>query len=489
MLEKTILFQEFANIVGAENIVTDREKLEQYASDQSFTDAVTPLCVVRPNDSKQVQALVKLCNAYKVPVTPYTTGCNNHGAAIPALGGVVIDVGRMSRILKIDHISRNAHVEVGVTFEQLLNEAKKVKTELAPYGLRPAAPVELPACASVLISLLEYNPTWTWHRYGGDDNDILSLTNIITPSGEVMKTGLAAVPYVKKPYTDAASVPASFINKIFYGAQGTFGVVLEGWVKLISCHEVNKVLYWPFNKIEDTFELIREIKWLRYGYEMFTINNMELALMLAEKMPEEVKDFREVLPPWTVILILRGRLDEVEYQEEDLKELSSKMGVKMLAEISNLSDANEKILKEVECPRGWKKTAKYKGARNTLPFITPQKRIPAFNETVFKLAQKYGYPIEDIGCLVLPVYPEPGVVHCQYSFSRDPNNPEETGKVKELYFETCEQLINLGAFFSRPYGRLAELVYARAGTYHSTVKKFKQLIDPNNIMNPGKLLF
>jgi FAD/FMN-containing dehydrogenase len=154
-----------------------------------------------------------------------------------------------------------------------------------------------------------------------------------------------------------------------------------------------------------------------------------------------------------------------------------------------LKGASEKILKEVECPQGWKKTARYKGARNTIPFITPQKRIPTFNETIIKIARKYEYPVEDIGCLVLPVYPEPGVVHCQYSFSRDPSNTEETEKVKEMLFETCEQLINLGAFFSRPYGRLAELVYARAGTYHLTIKKFKQLIDQNNIMNPGKLLF
>ncbi|MEM2454938.1 MAG: FAD-binding oxidoreductase [Candidatus Bathyarchaeia archaeon] len=489
MSEKITLFQQqLSNIVGSENVITDPEVLLRYSYDQSFVDPVKPLLVIRPENADQVQAVIKLCNYHKIPVTPYTTGCNNQGAAIPALGGIIVDVSRMNRIVRIDPISRNALVEAGVTFEQLVEETRKVQTDLTPYGLRPSAPVELPACASVLVSLLEYNPTWTWPRYGGDDNDILSITRLILPTGEIMKTGLSAVPFVKKPYTDAAGAPASFINKIFYGAQGTMGIALEGWIKLMSRQETNKVLFWTFDKIEETFKPIREIKWLRYGYEMFLINSMELALMLSDKIPGGVHELRETLPNWALILILRGRLDEVEYQEEDLRELSSKLGIKMLTELPGLDKADEKILKEVELPQGWKKTSKYKGARNVIPFITPQTRIPTFTKAVSEICEKNGYPIEEVGCLAVPAYPEPGVVHCQYSFARDPNDYDETERVKNIYFKACEQLIDLGAFFSRPYGRLAELVYARAGTYHSVIKKFKQMIDPNNIMNPGKLL-
>ena len=106
----------------------------------------------------EVQDVVKICNHHRITVTPYTTGTNNQGAAIPALGGVVVDVSRMNRVLEIDPVSRNAHIEAGVTFAQLLDETEKVKTELAPYGLRVAAPVELPASASVLVNFLEYVP-------------------------------------------------------------------------------------------------------------------------------------------------------------------------------------------------------------------------------------------------------------------------------------------------------------------------------------------
>jgi len=172
-----------------------------------------------------------------------------------------------------------------------------------------------------------------------------------------------------------------------------------------------------------------------------------------------------------------------------LRELASKLGVKIATEIPEVKKAGERISKEVERPRGWKKTSKYKGARNVIPFITPQKRIPDFNNAVFNIAEKYKYPSKDVGCLAVPTFAEPGVVHYQYSFARDPKDPKETEKVKEMFYEASQDLIELGAFFSRPYGPWAEPVYARAGTYHSVVKKFKQLVDPNNLFNPGRLLF
>jgi glycolate oxidase len=490
MTEETSLFREqLANVVGSENVITATKVLEKYSRDQSFVQPVMPLCVVQPKVSDEVQAIVKICNQHKIPLTPYTTGCNNQGATIPMLGGVIIDVSRINRVLEIDPVNRNAHIEVGVTFEQLLDEAGKVRTEYSPYGLRPAVPTELPSSASVLVSLLEYNPTWTWSRYGGDENEILTIPRLILPTGEIMKTGLAAVPFVKRPIMDVAGVPATFINKIFFGAQGTFGIALEGWIKLMSRREINRVFFWPFDKVEEAFNPIREIKWLRYGYEMFLINRMELALMLAEKVPEEVTGLREALSPWTLILILRGRADEVSYQEEDLKDLSAKLGVKMLTRIPGVRKADEKILSEVEHPQGWKKTSGYKGARNVIPFLTPQKRIPVFNEVVLKAAEKYKYPVEDVGCLAVPAYQEPGIVHCQYSFARNPADSGETERVKEMFYEASENLISSGSFFSRPYGRWAEMVYARAGTYHTIIKEFKQMVDPNNIMNPEKLLF
>jgi FAD/FMN-containing dehydrogenase len=66
---------------------------------------------------------------------------------------------------------------------------------------------------------------------------------------------------------------------------------------------------------------------------------------------------------------------------------------------------------------------------------------------------------------------------------------KEKEKVKGLYSELSEELITAGAFFSRPYGAWADLVYRRAAVYTWTLKEIKKVFDPKNIMNPGKLCF
>ena len=92
MAESITLFQEqLANIVGGKNVITDPKTLEAYSKDQSFVQPAMPLGVVRTKTPEEVQAVVKVCNHHKIPITPYTTGCNNQGAAIPALGGVILD--------------------------------------------------------------------------------------------------------------------------------------------------------------------------------------------------------------------------------------------------------------------------------------------------------------------------------------------------------------------------------------------------------------
>ena len=73
------------------------------------------------------------------------------------------------------------------------------------------------------------------------------------------------------------------------------------------------------------------------------------------------------------------------------------------------------------------------------------------------------------------------------SFYRDPQDNRDSQRVEELFLEASRELIHQGAFFDRPYPLWAEEVYARASLYHRKIKEIKKVVDPNNIMNPGKL--
>ncbi len=105
-----------------------------------------------------------------------------------------------------------------------------------------------------------------------------------------------------------------------------------------------------------------------------------------------------------------------------------------------------------------------------------------------KLLQGYGYPTGDLGFYLQPL--ERGrACHVEFNFHFNPHQMEEVEKIQKLYKEACRVLLDMGAFFTRPYGVLAELVYSKTSQYVSALKRVKNLLDPNNIMCPGNLCF
>jgi hypothetical protein len=98
------------------------------------------------------------------------------------------------------------------------------------------------------------------------------------------------------------------------------------------------------------------------------------------------------------------------------------------------------------------------------------------------------YDTTSIGAYLLPL--ERGrAIHCEFDLHCNLEDKEETEKVKDLWLKASEALINEGAFFDRPYGAWADMVYQRCGVYTRKLKELKAELDPQGILNPGKLCF
>ncbi len=136
--------------VGAENVITDPGSRRAYGRNHSGV-ASTPSWVVRPDGAAEIQAVVRLAAAHHIPITPRSSAMGFYGAALPELGGIVLDLTRMNRILKIDGRNKMCRLEPGVTWAQ-------AAPALAAEGLMVCGPLLPHRERSVLTTALEREP-------------------------------------------------------------------------------------------------------------------------------------------------------------------------------------------------------------------------------------------------------------------------------------------------------------------------------------------
>ena len=129
-----------------------------------------------------------------------------------------------------------------------------------------------------------------------------------------------------------------------------------------------------------------------------------------------------------------------------------------------------------------------KGSCEDVFFLTTQEKIPGLVEIVQDLAATAGYPATDLGVYVQPIV-QGTSYHVEFNLFYDPANAAEAERVRNLSRAATKALLDAGAFFSRPHGENARMIMNRDGASVEMLKKLREIFDPNNIMNPGKLCF
>ena len=256
------------------------------------------------------------------------------------------------------------------------------------------------------------------------------------------------------------------------------------------------MLLHPVYRGKDAVEPVYRIQRQMIGNECFLLNNFNLALILAEKWPDDFEVLRNTIPPWTLIIILtrsRRRPEEkIEYEEEALNEIHSEFkGLDVLSTIPGVPGIEKRlpdILRQPWTDRETYWRLRSKGGCATIPFITMLEKTQGFIETVSQVAARFQYPTGEIGSYIQPIE-RARACHCEFSFYYHPDNQAEKDRIAELYAESAKVLLEMGALFTRPYGVLADLVYSKTTGYATALKKVKQIVDPNNIMCPGNLCF
>ena len=482
--------EKLIRIVGHGSVFDDAERLKQYSKDYSLSAPGMPSYVAQPSNAEEVQKIVKLANASKVPVIPCSSGIHFDGNTIPVEGGIVLDLRRMNRILAIDERNRMARIEPGVTWEQL-------QPELEKHSLMALNPLLPHSQKSALTSHLEREPGLI-PKFEYTDN--LVTLEVVLPDGELFRTGSACVPgFPDTSISDGVnpSGPGNVMwSRLLQGAQGTMGVVTWGQIKIEYRPKVNKTFFIPFTNTNDAIEFIYKVQRREIGEECILLNNLNVATILAKEWPEDFNALRETLAPWTLILVLGGGKrfpeEKIEYEEEALREVAAELSIPDLpTSVAGVPGVEREISDMLR--RSWPKARTYwkfayKGSCQDLFFHTVLSKVPTFSQAIGEVAVKYDYPLRDVGFYVQPmVYG--GACHFECNFYYNPDNAEEANRIKTLFSEAAEVVLDRSGFFTRPYGLIADMVYSRTTDYTLALKKLKKLLDPNNVMSPGRLCF
>ncbi|MBP2625942.1 MAG: dependent oxidoreductase [Firmicutes bacterium] len=479
---------ELEKIAGKENVSDAGDDLRGYSRDFSLLPPGMANIIVKPETSEQISAVVKWANTNNVPIVPVSSKVHFHGCTIPKQGGIILDLGKMNKIIENDVFDRRCRIEPGVTWKQLVEELDK-------KGMRMVMPLLPHPERSVLTDYLERAvPTNTVYDYG----EPMQSMEVVWPTGEIFRTGSASVTGYPnaKARGNNPSGPGLDFYRLLQGAQGTMGTVTWASLKTESKPQIDKILFAPITNLARGQEFLYRILPRRIGQEVLLLNNVDLATILADEWPNDFENLRSTLPAWTLVLVICGLVrrpeEKVAYEENFLNDVLKNefKDISLTDNLPGFPGIGRKLLPMLRNP--WTKEVywknQWKGASQSLFFIGKPKDTPKFVSIMQAVAVQHGYVPEDIGMYIQPIEHN-RACQVEFTFFYDSECESAKAAMADLYQSAAVALIGAGAYFNRPYGVLAPMMYERAGSYTALLKQVKGIFDPNNIMNPGNLCF
>ncbi|MFQ5398691.1 MAG: FAD-binding oxidoreductase [Anaerolineae bacterium] len=203
--------------VGAEHVSATAADRDQHARDQSFHEAHPPAAVVWPADAEEISAILRYANENRIPVTPWGAGSSLEGNPIPVCGGIVLDLLRLDKILAVRPDDFQVDVQAGVRY-------KDMNAQLAHDGLFFAPD---PGANASIGGMIANNAAGTrTPRYGATKDNVLRL-ELVTAAGDIIHTGSLA----------HKSSSAYDLTHLFIGSEGTLGVVTAATLRLAPLPE------------------------------------------------------------------------------------------------------------------------------------------------------------------------------------------------------------------------------------------------------------
>jgi glycolate oxidase subunit GlcD len=445
-----------SKIVGESNISTEESELLINATDALPGEWIKPDVVVWPENTEQVSRIISYASQRRLPVTPRGAGSSLSGNVVPIYHGIVLSFRRMNNIVEVFEKDLQVRVEPGVVYDEL-------NSKLQPFNLFfPPDPGSSSVCT--IGGMAANNASGLGAvRYGVTRDYIIGL-EVVLPNGRVVRTGSRAV---------KSSTGYDLVG-LFVGSEGTLGAITEVTLKLRILPLARKTAIAYFNSVSAATDAVSEI--VRTGLNPAALEFLDRQTIASINRAQNLG------------LLERGAMLLIEFHGTEgsaTRELRLALDICRRQNASEIYDAQG----DDERKKLW---AGRKGAYPSLVQSSPNSIIGDIVVPISKITEMLdeAYKIAARNDVKLACFGHCGDGNIHPNMLADRADKDLWGRALKTNEEIVAYAIKLGGVASGEHGigiEKKQFMQLEHGESLMLMRGIKQLIDPNNIMNPGKL--
>lgn len=456
MLSQSVI-AELRQVLRDTDILVEQADLISYSIDGTWLEA-RPDCVVMPRSAAEVAAVMRIANRERIPVVPRGGASNLSGGTIPVYGGIVLNLAQLNRILEIDTQNLVAVVQPGVLTHDL-------QTAVGKHGLYyPPDPSSLKQ-STLGGNIAENAGGLRCLKYGVTSKYVLGL-EYVTPTGEIGRAGGRVI----------KNVTGYQLEQLLVGSEGTLAVVTEISLRLIPYPAYKRTAMAIFPTLEGASRTVAGVT---------SAGIVPAAMELMDRSAVRlVEDYLHLGLPTEAEAIL---LIEVDGNHEGA--IEDEMG-RIAAILEHNGATVQRARDERESEALWTArrsvspaTARLRPNKLGEDVSVPRSAVPAMIRRCREIAAKYDLP--------MPVWGHAGDGNVHPNLLFDRRNPAEVERVQQAAGEIFEAAVELGGTLSGEHGigllKREFIGMALDPTTIAVMKAVKRALDPNNILNPGKI--
>jgi alkyldihydroxyacetonephosphate synthase len=472
-IQNEMIRSELEEVVGQHFISVDKNDKLVYSTDWSWMPQMwldrgqklrTPDYIVHPASAEEISAILQIANNYRIPVIPFGGGSGTQGGTLPIYGGIIIDLKRLDKIIEIDEKSLTVTAEAGVILthlEWVLNE----KGFTLPHYPASAN------CATLGGCLAPRGTGTISTKYGKAEDMVLSM-EVVLPTGEIIHTPI--VP-------QHASGPDFF--RLFLGSEGTLGVITKATMQIDYLPETRLLRALLFDDLNNAIEAGREIMTRRLDPFVIRLYDHDSTRSRVKKI------LGYELDGAYMVMGYDGDPDLASLQERKALEICDKYGARDLGR-----EPGEKWWEHRYDFYYPPQSLKLPWMYGTTETVTTYDKI----ENLYwseKKAVEEGYQDWDVKFIGhFSHWFHWGVMlYCRFIIENPPEDPEDALRLhNRVWNSAMTTVLENGGMINEHHGvglKLSRYMSRQYGDAWPLLLRLKKTIDPNGIMNPGKVGF